>query len=193
MKIIIGLGNPGQEFKNTCHNIGFLVLDSFLKENKYQIIQNSGKAHIYQIQFNNCISFLVKPQMYMNLSGKVVKNILDKYQIKIEDVLVILDDICLPEGEIKLKPQGGHAGHNGLRNIIDSCNTNKFKRLKIGVGYDSKITLNQYLLTPFNLEKQKQILQNIDNIQEIIIKFIQGIDFNSLMNYYNVKNKSKYL
>ncbi|CAM11944.1 Peptidyl-tRNA hydrolase [Candidatus Phytoplasma australiense] len=185
-KIIIGLGNPGKEFQNTYHNIGFLALESFLKNNKHQMIPNSYQGHLYQIQLNNCISFLVKPQMYMNSSGKVVKKILDAYQIKIEDILVILDDIYLPEGKIKLRPQGGHAGHNGLRNIIECCNTNKFKRLKIGVGYDSNIPLNQYLLTPFNLHQKKQILQNIDKIHEIMSKFIQGISFNNLMNQYNV-------
>ncbi|MGZ3139955.1 aminoacyl-tRNA hydrolase [Candidatus Phytoplasma solani] len=183
MKIIIGLGNKGQQFKNTRHNVGFLVLDSFLKQNQHQIIEKTDTAHIYKVQD----SLLIQPQKYMNLSGEVVKHILNKYQTKIEDILVIVDDIYLSEGKIKLKIQGGHGGHNGLRNIIDCCGTKNFKRLKIGVGYDSQIPLNQHLLTPFNLQKEKEILQNIDVINKIIIKFIQGVEFNSLMNYYNIK------
>ncbi|MBP5835912.1 aminoacyl-tRNA hydrolase [Candidatus Phytoplasma meliae] len=188
MKIIIGLGNPGEKFKNTRHNVGFDILDFFLQRNEYSVIQKNNESHIFQTIIGTQKSLLIKPQMYMNLSGIVVRTILKKYSIKIEDILVIVDDIYLSEGEIKLKPQGGHGGHNGLRNIINYCNTKQFKRLKIGVDYDQSIALDKYLLTPLKFSSQNHIYKKIDRILDIIKQFIKGVDFNILMNCYNSKN-----
>ncbi|GLH60629.1 aminoacyl-tRNA hydrolase [Paulownia witches'-broom phytoplasma] len=187
MKLIVGLGNPGTKFVNTRHNVGFAVVDSFLSQNKYQILKEDKTAHIYQINFNQHQSLLIKPQTYMNLSGEVVKKNINKYRIKIENILVIVDDIYLDEGKLKLKMQGGHGGHNGLRNIIDRLGTKQFKRLKIGVSLDSCMPLDQYLLTPVNASSQKNILKNIHIINKIIFNFIQDVDFNILMNGYNSK------
>ncbi|KUI63383.1 Peptidyl-tRNA hydrolase [Cytospora mali] len=187
MKLIVGLGNPGTKFVNTRHNVGFAVVDSFLSQNKYQILKEDTNAHIYQINFNNYQALLIKSQTYMNFSGEVVKKIINKYRIKIENILVIVDDIYLDEGKLKLKMKGGHGGHNGLRNIIDRLGTKQFKRLKIGVSLDSCMPLDQYLLTPVNSRIQKNILKNIDIINKIIFNFIQDVDFNILMNGYNSK------
>jgi PTH1 family peptidyl-tRNA hydrolase len=187
MKLIVGLGNPGANFINTRHNVGFAVVDFLLSQNKYQILKESTSAHIYQMNFNNYQALLIKPQKYMNLSGEVLKKIINTYLIKIENILVIVDDIYLDEGKLKLKWQGGHGGHNGLRNILDCLGTKKLKRLKIGVGLDSSWHLAQYLLTPVNSITQKNILCNIDIINKIIFNFIQDMDFNILMNCYNSK------
>ncbi|MBS2126400.1 aminoacyl-tRNA hydrolase ['Fragaria x ananassa' phyllody phytoplasma] len=188
MKIIIGLGNPGEKFKNTRHNVGFDILDFFLQQNKHSVIEKNNESHISQTIIGTQKSLLIKPQMYMNLSGIVVRTILKKYSIKIEDILVIVDDVYLSEGEIKLKPQGGHGGHNGLRNIINCCGTKQFKRLKIGVDYDSNVALDKYLLTSLKFSSQNHIYKKIDSIFDIIKKFIKGVDFNILMSCYNSKN-----
>ena len=135
MKLIIGLGNPGEKYKNTRHNVGFLVLDEM--QNAELGMQNikwsySNKAKADYINVDNKVE-LVKPRTFMNLSGEAVQYAMQKHKIIPQDVVVICDDLDLPLGTIRIRLEGSSGGHNGLQSIIDHIG-NKFARIRIGVG-----------------------------------------------------------
>jgi PTH1 family peptidyl-tRNA hydrolase len=184
MKFIVGLGNPEKKYKFTPHNIGFLMIDFFLekiKENNNFIISQKKKFDFfYFIEINNKKAILFKPQNYMNLSGIDIKKIVTKYKINIEDIFVLSDDIYLEIGKFKLKEKGGHGGHNGLRNIIDTLDQKNFKKLKIGVGKDPELKLEEYVLKPLNNEKIEKIMINFNLFKIILLYFIDGMSFSQI-------------
>lgn len=186
MYLIVGLGNPGKEYENTRHNVGFHYLDFFSK--KYQISINHSKMNgLYaDVMIQNEKVILLKPQSYMNLSGTVVKNYVQFYKIPIENILVIQDDLDMPTGKIKLKQGSSSGGHNGIQNIIDQLGTKNFKRLKIGISNNKNIDTADYVLGKFNKEEQK-ILEDLNNKVSNIIEDFVAIPFNQLMNRYNQK------
>lgn len=184
MKLIVGLGNPGKMFELTPHNIGFMLID-YLKKEWKKNISNTKKelsSIVSHLQLEQETVLLVQPQTYMNVSGKAIKQLMLKYNIPKDDVLVLVDDINLEPGVFKLKYKGGHGGHNGLRNIIDMLYSKEFKRLRIGVGLDSRIPLEQYVLNRLNTQKQQQITHNFPLFKKLISNFIQGYPFANLMN-----------
>ncbi len=133
--LIAGLGNPGPEYKYTRHNVGFLVADDLARALDVNFV--SGRyAQVAKARYRGKIIVIIKPQTYMNLSGKAVRYWLDKENIPLENLMVITDDINLPFGQIRIRAKGSHGGHNGLRNIIETLGTERFARLRIGVGKD---------------------------------------------------------
>lgn len=182
MKLIVGLGNPGSKYKYTKHNIGFLVLDHFLKDKKEKYKEKFNGLYYMDIINKEKVIFL-KPQSYMNLSGFVVKKYVDFYKIENKDILVIYDDISFDFGDFKLKPKGNAGGHNGIKNIIDCLATNEFPRLKIGISRNDKV-LKDYVLSKLS-KKEKEILEEVFNkTDSIILDFIKE-DFQTVMNKYN--------
>ncbi|MEZ0180253.1 aminoacyl-tRNA hydrolase ['Camptotheca acuminata' phytoplasma] len=189
MKVIFGLGNPGLIFDNTPHNIGFMAIDFFLKntlENNFQL-KKKFASFIYQSTKKNSQILLVKPQTYMNLSGTAVKEVMKNYQLKIEDILIVYDDISLKEGVFKLKNKGRHGGHNGIKNIIEVLKTDQFKRLKIGVGNNDSLPLDKYVLNPFETQKKEIILNNFPIFNEIFEYFFEGYSLNDIFIFLNKK------
>lgn len=182
MKLIVGLGNPGEEYNSTRHNVGFLCLDSFIKNNNLTIKEKFNGEYVETI-INNEKIILLKPLSYMNLSGIVVKKYVDYFKINIENVLVIYDDMDFEIGTYKLKPSGSSAGHNGMKNIIENLGTEDIKRLRIGI---SKSTNNKknYVLGKFN-KKEKNDLNKIIKTTENIIKDFIILDYENLMSKYN--------
>ncbi|QTX03083.1 peptidyl-tRNA hydrolase [Candidatus Phytoplasma luffae] len=190
MKLIVGLGNPGDVYDNTPHNIGFMLVDYFVKRltnNNLEYIKELSGL-VYKYKKENISAILLKPQKYMNLSGAVIKSFCRKYKINIKDVLIIHDDIYLPEGRFKLKEKGSHGGHNGIRNIIDNLQTESFKRLKIGVGYNNLFSLEKYVLSSFSSDNLKIILNQFPIFVKILEYFVQDISLNMIFNLLN-KNK----
>ena len=184
MKLIVGLGNPGKEYENTRHNIGFIFLDYFA--NKYNINIDKEKYNgLYaQTLINDSKVILLKPQSYMNLSGEVVKKFVDYFKINVEDILIINDDLDMTFGKIRLRPDGSSGGHNGLKNIALHLNTEQFKRLKIGISNDKTIDTKDYVLGKFSKD-EKTIIDNMkENVSNILFDFINS-DFDKLMCKYN--------
>lgn len=135
MKLIIGLGNPGREYQDTRHNIGFMVIDKLEKEIARGIPpvwQRDEKRNVLMAKLGDIV--LVKPQTFMNKSGFAVKALLDFYKLTPADVWVIHDDMDLPLGKIKIREKGGSAGHNGVQSIIDQLKTDAFVRFRLGIG-----------------------------------------------------------
>lgn len=181
MKLIVGLGNPGKEYENTRHNIGFMVINNYLKNEKFKTKFNG--MYLKKVINNEEVIFL-KPLSYMNLSGEVVKKYVDYFKINLSDLLIISDDLDMPCFKIKLKYKGSSGGHNGLKNIIQNINTEEFKRLKIGISNNLNIDTKSYVLSKFNQEELEKLHKKFEITNNIINDFI-NLDFEKVMSKYN--------
>jgi PTH1 family peptidyl-tRNA hydrolase len=133
MKLIVGLGNPGKEYVETRHNLGFLIIDQLAS--KLEVELNKQKFNGLYYQTKEYI--LLKPQTYMNNSGECISAFINYFQISLDDLLVIYDDIALPLGKFRYRKQGSDGGHNGVKNIIEKLGKKNFQRLRVGIGYDN--------------------------------------------------------
>ena len=189
MKLIVGLGNPGREYENTRHNVGFSFLDVYLdyhQVNEKWISKFDGKM-IQTYLFDEKVLFL-KPQTFMNLSGNSVRKVIDYYHISVSDLLVISDDLDLYVGHFKLKMNGSCGGHNGLRDIENKIGTSEYKRLKIGISNDKNCDTKDYVLSSFSKEEQKTLKSLMDELCPVLDDYF-SLPFEDLMNRYNRKNK----
>lgn len=186
MKLIVGLGNPGQEYENTRHNVGFQSLDNYASKNNLTFSKTKFSGSYCELNKNSEKIILLKPQKYMNLSGEVVRDFVRFYKINIADILVISDDLDMPVGKIKLREKGSCGGHNGLRNIEMHLGTQNYKRLKIGISNNKLVDTKDYVLGKFNQEDQELIKNSVLVAGNIIEDFFK-MDFNNLMNKYNKK------
>lgn len=133
MKLIVGLGNPGQEYSVTRHNLGFLLVDQLVKHLGIEL----SKQKFNGLYYCSKEYILLKPQTYMNNSGECVAKFLDYFQISVDNLLVIYDEIALPLGKFRYRLQGSAGGHNGVKNVIEKLGTKNFKRLRVGISYDN--------------------------------------------------------
>lgn len=181
MKLVVGLGNPGKEYINTRHNIGFWVLDNYLGDVKWS---KKFNGEYYQTTINGEKYLFLKPLSYMNLSGSVVYNYVKYFKININDIFVIQDDLDLPLGKYKIKINSSSGGHNGIKDIISCLGTNEFARLKIGVSNNKNIDTIDYVLGHFNNEEKDIISSNFYKFNSII-EDLSSNDVEFLMNKYN--------
>ena len=132
---IVGLGNPGKEYKNNRHNVGFLILEQFTKkyESKF-VLKNKLKSRYSEIKHNKSTYRLFLPNTFMNKSGEAVRAIIDWYKIELGQLFIIVDDMDLPIGKIRFRKKGGSGGHNGLKSIIENLQTQTFNRIRVGIG-----------------------------------------------------------
>ena len=183
MKLVVGLGNPDLKYKDTRHNVGFMVLDSYAKEKGYTLkTKKDFKGDVY-------ISkdfILLKPLTYMNLSGESVKAVSNFYRIDPTDILVISDDFNIPFSKLRLRQKGSAGGHNGLKSIIEELGSKEFKRLRYGLGASSFDSTIDYVLSKFTAEDLKIINESFTTTNEIIDMFIKGESFDLIMNKFNV-------
>lgn len=186
MKCIVGLGNPGNKYEKTRHNVGFMVIDELVKRHHWQLNKKKFKG-IYALEsLAGEKVLLLKPQTYMNLSGESISAIMKYYQIELEDLLVIYDDLDLPAGKIRLRTKGGHGGHNGVRNTIDHLGTKDFKRIRIGIGRpETNIPIMDYVLGNFSKEEEVAVKGSIEKSADACEAWIRGTDFLEVMNEYN--------
>lgn len=184
MKIIVGLGNPGKEYVNTRHNMGFYMIDNYLGNNISW--KNKFNGLYYETVIRGEKTIFLKPLSYMNLSGEVVRKFVDFYKIPVQDILIISDDLDLNVGSYRLKSSGSSGGHNGLKSIEQCLATRDYKRLKIGISNNKDLDTKDYVLGKISDEEQK-IFENISIIVNDIINDFINMDFSSLMNKYNHK------
>jgi len=174
MKLIVGLGNPGREYKNTRHNVGFMVLDNYLGKADWK---TKMESYFYMTDINNEQVIFLKPLTYMNLSGLAVSKIVNFYKIDIKDILVIQDDLDMDIGSYKIKRNSSSGGHNGIKSIILELHTEEFARLKIGIGKSSHIPVDKYVLSKFSSDELGKIDGNMNIFKEIVDTFInEGIE-----------------
>ena len=179
MNLIVGLGNPGSAYKNTRHNIGFMVIDHIIEKLKPSIIKkNSFKAELYKTDNN----LLLKPLTFMNLSGQSIFAVKNFY--KINNIIVIHDDLDLKFGAVKFKKAGGNGGHNGLKSI-DSLIGNDYVRIRMGIGRPNK-DVSSYVLNNFSKEENTHIQTWIEYVSKIVFK-IYSLDLELIKSKYSQK------
>ncbi|TXG36967.1 aminoacyl-tRNA hydrolase [Seonamhaeicola maritimus] len=184
--LIVGLGNIGEKYENTRHNIGFKILDYFAKKEGLTFeTQKLGDLSNYKLKGRTFV--FLKPSTYMNLSGKAVLYWLTKEKIPLENLLVLTDDLNLPFGSIRLKTKGSDGGHNGLKDIQDKLNTTKYNRFRFGISDEfSKGRQVDYVLGEWNEEENEKLSERLDKSIELIKSFaLAGI--NHTMNTFNGK------
>ena len=169
--LIVGLGNIGAEYQNTRHNIGFTILDAFAKASNVFFTENRYGSTC-EVKIKGRTLILLKPSTFMNLSGNALRYWMQKENIEIENVLVVVDDIALPFGTLRLKPKGSDAGHNGLKNIQEILGHNNYSRLRFGLGSDfSKGQQIAYVLGKWTNEQSKVLTVRVEVAVEIIRSF----------------------
>lgn len=184
--LIAGLGNPGAEYANTRHNIGFLALDALARKAGV-LFQSDRYAEVARLRHKGRILVLVKPQTYMNLSGKAVRYWLEKEDIPAENLLVVSDDLDLPQGSIRLRAKGSGGTHNGLNHIIEILGTTDFPRLRIGIGSGFPKGMQvDYVLGKWSATEEKTMLNVLEQTTAAILAFAT-MGINQAMNIVNKK------
>lgn len=184
MKLLVGLGNPGKEYEQTRHNIGFKTLELFATRHQIEIVKKKFSGLYGEGSIGTEKVILLKPQSYINLSGEVIRKFVDFFKIPLEDVLIIHDDLDLPVGKFKLKENGSSGGHNGLKNIELHFHTQHYRRLKIGISNDKSIETKDYVLGKLSLSEQAELKKVQDVLQNLLDDYFE-YDFSKLMNLYN--------
>ncbi len=187
--LIVGLGNVGNEYAHTRHNIGFDVVNAFVGKHKGSF-RPDRLAYVADIKWKGKIFLCICPSTFMNLSGKAVKYWMDKEKIMLENILVILDEVALPLNKLRLKPGGSDGGHNGLKSIHESLGTTQYPRLRFGIGNDyPKGMQSDFVLGKWRKEEESLIKIKIDKAVETIETFAtQGIT--AAMNWINNQDVS---
>ncbi|MBC2038998.1 aminoacyl-tRNA hydrolase [Listeria marthii] len=186
MKLIAGLGNPGKKYERTRHNVGFMVVDelSFRHQTPWKKSKFNGMTSEINVGGEKMI--LVKPLTFMNASGECIRPLMDYYNIPIEDVVIVYDDLDLPVGKIRLRQKGSAGGHNGIKSIIQHVKTQEFNRIRVGVSRPIKGEVINYVLGDFPKAEQPDIIAAIQKSADAIEDFAQT-PFIEVMNKYNQK------
>ena len=185
MKLIVGLGNPGKDYENTRHNIGFMVLNYFLGNNVWK---EKFNGLYYETYYNETKVIFLKPLTFMNLSGECVKKFIDFFKIDLKDILIIQDDLDLPYLNFRLKYNSSSGGHNGINSIIENLKSNCIPRLKIGIAHDRSYDTKDYVLGRFSQNDLILFNDKADIYKNIIEDFILN-DIDHCMMKYNKKGK----
>lgn len=183
-RLVVGLGNIGQKYEKTNHNMGFMVLDKVAKELGFAFKKNMCSSTVAQINVEGQTVVFAKPSTYMNSSGEAVKSLCKKFGVdKSRDLLIISDDIDLPPSQIRIKQKGSAGSHNGLKSIVEQLQTIEFNRLRVGVGRPDKQLIIDFVLA--NAKLDEQLCQGLENAKEAVIMFAKGEDMSKIMQKYN--------
>lgn len=185
MRVIFGLGNPGKDYEQSRHNIGFRVIDKLSQEHRIELNKHSCQAWIGEGEIGKEDVFLVKPLTLVNAAGLSLFQLKQKHKTSLEDIMVISDDVNLELGKLRLARRGGDGGHKGLMSIIEFLGTEEFPRLRIGIDRpEQKIELKEYVLGEFTFREKKVIEETISRASQAVEMVIrQGID--ETMKHYN--------
>lgn len=186
-RLIVGLGNPGNSYQDTRHNIGFMVMDVLATRlgTAFQV-EKRWESHVAKFSGG----FLVKPQTYMNLSGRAVGSVGRFYKITPQETLVVFDDVDLPLGRLRLRASGSAAGHNGLKSLISTLGTDQFPRVKVGIGADSGRPAGDrlvgHVLGKFSEEEKAAVAQAVDRAADAVMGALKS-GLGAAMNFFNRK------
>jgi PTH1 family peptidyl-tRNA hydrolase len=184
MRVVVGLGNPGSKYHGTRHNVGFAVLDALAESPSAGRFQSRFQAQVAELQEGGQKVLLVKPETFMNLSGRSVRQVADFYQLELADLLVVCDDVNLPLGRLRARAKGTHGGHNGLRDIQNHLGTTEYARLRIGVDAAGQGDLADHVLGKFRPSERPVIEDSLSlAVQAVVVWVQQGIE--ACMNRYN--------
>lgn len=189
MKLIVGLGNPGRSYAHNRHNIGFICLNHFARTQGIRFDQKRGNARIGTGEIAGDKVVLAKPQTYMNRSGQSVSRLIRKFNIDLDDLLVIHDDLDLPLGKIRIRQGGGSAGHKGVDSIARELASQDFIRIRVGIGRPDKAEISEddiiaFVLSDFTKEEKQTIAPVIPRVSEAILCLLTD-GLTTAMNRYN--------
>lgn len=185
MRAVIGIGNPGIRYLKNRHNAGFLLLDFIAEENSLSFKSSSGDYYFTRSKIHSSEYTLVKPSNFVNNSGIAALQVKEKYNLEIKDILVVVDDVNLPTGELRIRESGGDGGHNGISSIIYHLNSDQFPRIRIGVGGSfEKGKMAEYVLEDFSADEFLLLKKAFETGSALVKEFILGgiksmLDYNS--------------
>ncbi len=183
MKLVVGLGNPGELYENTRHNFGFMAIDNYIA-GKYSM-NSKGKYQYAKENIAGETVIFMKPLTFMNLSGQAVREVMDFYKITISDIIVIYDDLDSNFGKIKIKKNSSSGGHNGIKDIINHLGSQDFLRIKLGINNEYKKDVKKFVLSKFSKEEMEQMIDIFVIVNNIIDDYLRTDDYLNLMNKYN--------
>lgn len=187
MKLIVGLGNPGYEYQWTPHNLGFMAVDRLAEICRVEFSRREARASVACARFHGEQVILAKPQTFMNLSGVSVSGLLRSLNVPLDDLVILVDDVDLPLGALRIRRKGSAGGHNGLKSIIGSLETDCFTRIRMGAGPDHPMEdLVSYVLNPFRKEDMESVAGMIEQaVQAVRVILKEGVE--KAMNLFNRK------
>ncbi len=185
--LIVGLGNPGRDYRLTRHNIGFMAIDALAASLGCKLTKVQFKAIVGSAQLGNRKIILAKPQTFMNLSGQAVSSLMHFYRIPVDHLMVMNDDLDLPLGTIRIRPSGGSAGQKGMESIIERLGTQEFARLRLGIGRPpGQMDAKDYVLQSFSNPESEMLKAVLDRAVDAIKTYIDG-GLDAAMNKFNGK------
>jgi len=171
LKVVVGLGNPGQEYARTRHNVGFMVIDRLKRELDSPVVRNRFKAEITEGRRKSLKLVLVAPQTFMNLSGQSVREVKNWFRLADSDLLVVYDDMDLPFGTLRMRGAGSAGGHNGLKSISEQLGTQMIPRLRVGIGR-GRSTSTGHVLSRFSPEEEAELSDLIERASSAVLSWI---------------------
>ncbi len=184
MKILVGLGNPGEKYLKTRHNFGFMVIDRLAWHLETECSQKKFQSFFGKKTVEAEEVVLIKPQTFMNVSGVAVKEAVAFYKCALQELMIVCDDLDLPLGKIRLRRNGGCGGHRGLESIANSLGTTEFPRLKIGIGRPLTREASNYVLSPFSGDEESEAQESVEKACQVLKTWIfEGIE--ACMNKFN--------
>jgi len=182
--LIVGLGNPGEEYQNTPHNLGFMVIDQLAAAHSIRVSRKENTSLVGLGAVGGGNLALAKPQTYMNLSGPAVKGLLERYELKPDRLIVVYDELDLPWGSLRIRVKGSAAGHNGVKSLIGSLGTNEFTRVRIGIDPGVPVKGEQFVLAPFKRAQKQDVEETVTRAAEAV-EFILAEGAAQAMTKYN--------
>jgi PTH1 family peptidyl-tRNA hydrolase len=184
MKLIVGLGNPGTEYERTRHNVGWMVLDAFARKFRIELNKHEKSAMTGTGRVAGGTVLLARPLTFMNLSGDAVRLLVNAYLDSTDDLMVVYDDIDLPLGRLRIRPNGSAGTHNGMRSILAELGSERFPRLRFGIGGPGEAKLRDHVLEEFTPEEQPVVDRAIERSVDALVLFARG-DLKRAMNTFN--------
>ncbi|MFC2053921.1 aminoacyl-tRNA hydrolase [Chloroflexota bacterium] len=183
--LIVGLGNPGAEFRHNRHNVGFMLLDYLTNRLGESFSRIESNSLLTKANYQDKRLLLAKPQTFMNLSGQAVGRLVKYYKIPLESLLIVYDDVDLPLESIRIRPNGGSGGHNGVTSIIEHLGTNEFPRLRLGIGRPpGRKNATTYVLQDFTKEENEFLEVTLERAVDAVLLFVSA-GLETAMNKYN--------
>ena len=172
-RLIVGLGNPGSEYEDTRHNVGFMVADAVAETARITYEHERGDVLLGWGRIRNYPVGVAKPLVFMNRSGRSVQTLLQRYRLEMQEMLVVVDDINLPTGKLRLRARGSAGGHNGVQDIIDRIGSDDFPRLRFGIGSDfERGHQADYVLSPFATDERPIVEEAIERAKNAVVAFV---------------------
>jgi PTH1 family peptidyl-tRNA hydrolase len=175
--LIAGLGNPGEEYENTPHNLGFMVIDRLAESNAIRVVRKENMARVGLGSIKGKPVALAKPQTYMNLSGPSVKGLLERYELKPDRLILVYDELDLPWGSLKIRPKGSAAGHKGAKSVIGALGTSGFVRVRLGIHPGQNVDGESFVLRPFKKSQKQEVDDAVTRGAEAVESIIaEGVE-----------------